>query len=264
MIQRPKTLRHAFTLVELLVTISIIALLLAILLPNLSSAREQARSAVCASNIRQLAIANTAYAIDNGDHLVPGARNFLANLHRWHGTRSAVNEPFEPDQGPLVRYLTADGRIRDCPTFRNRIESAATAFELGNGGYGYNNAFLGRQLKQVTDTLYTVATDRSGVSLTRVRTPAATLMFADSAFTSGQLIEYSFAEPRFHPEYPARTDPSIHFRHRERANIAWADGHVDRKRYTFSHRSGLYLGDPARHRVGWFGQSDDNRMFDLD
>lgn len=255
---------RAFTLIELLISISIIALLLAILLPSLSTAREQARSAVCASNIRQITIANLAYTVDYNDHLVPGAKNFLTNLHRWHGTRLAVNEPFDPTTGPLVPYLTADKKIRTCPTFHRFLESTANAFELGNGGYGYNNAFLGRQLKRVTADLYTVESDQSGVSLTRVHNPAATLMFADAAFTSSQLIEYSFAEPRFHPQFPARTDPSIHFRHHDHANIAWADGHVDRQRFTFTHSSGLYTGDPAQFRVGWFGQSDDNRFFDLD
>ncbi len=260
----PRQSQSAFTLVELLITISIISLLLAILLPSLSSAREQARTTVCASNIRQITIANLAYSIDHNDHLCPGAKNFLTNLHRWHGSRPFVNQPFNPTSGPLVPYLSADKKIRNCPTFRRFSEFATNAFELGNGGYGYNNAFLGRQLKKITPTLYTVESDQSGVSLTRVHAPANTLLFADAAFAATQPIEYSFAEPRFHPEYPARTDPSIHFRHQNNANVAWSDGHVDRKPLTFTHSSGLYDGDTEKLRIGWFGRSDDNRFFDLD
>jgi prepilin-type N-terminal cleavage/methylation domain-containing protein/prepilin-type processing-associated H-X9-DG protein len=62
--------RKGFTLVELLVVISIIALLIAILLPSLSGAREQAKQTVCASNLRSLMLAIHTYAVANDDYLV--------------------------------------------------------------------------------------------------------------------------------------------------------------------------------------------------
>lgn len=64
-------MRHrGFTLVELLVVIAIIALLISLLLPSLSTARQQARRTVCASNLRSLALAVHAYANDHQDRLV--------------------------------------------------------------------------------------------------------------------------------------------------------------------------------------------------
>lgn len=77
---RQRTRAGGFTLVELLVVISIIALLIAILLPSLKKAREQTKETVCACNLRSLMQAVEAYAVSNNDYLVTAGLSHGGNV----------------------------------------------------------------------------------------------------------------------------------------------------------------------------------------
>ena len=77
---------RAFTLVELLVVVSIIALLVAMLLPALNEARNLAKITVCASNQRQIGIAWNVYLASN-DFTFPRLR---LNIHWFYGGKDPV------------------------------------------------------------------------------------------------------------------------------------------------------------------------------
>lgn len=115
---------RAFTLVELLVVIGIIALLLAILLPALSRVRESAHRAKCLANIAELGRAVLLYAHDNKDHL-PDAGS--GNAPDALMSPRAVGLPPWSNFGPntyvlpsigqlLARYLNDDNRLWICPS----------------------------------------------------------------------------------------------------------------------------------------------------
>jgi prepilin-type N-terminal cleavage/methylation domain-containing protein/prepilin-type processing-associated H-X9-DG protein len=270
-------MRKAFTLLELLVVIAVITLLLGILMPALSTAKSQAKAAVCQSNLRQLTLANTGYATENEAYYVPAASDLYydttGGCHRWHGVRSGPDESFDPLKGPLIAYLSS-GKIKECPErvrFR-KGQSWNESFEKGNGGYGYNMTYIGSLLWQ--SNIITLEDLRKACKattrITEVARPAETLMFADCAMSmdNGVHIEYSFAEPPFLLDegQPNKswgyTSPSIHFRHRGKANVAWSDGHIDARKMADYDGINVYGVKSADMMLGWF-EPIDNTPFDL-
>jgi prepilin-type N-terminal cleavage/methylation domain-containing protein len=104
-------MRAAFTLIEVLVTVAIIALLLAVLVPALSSTREAARAAGCASNLRQIHFACRTYADANRGY-GPAIGEPYAALPNWALVVQATGR----------KYRKADSSLYDaesvlvCPT----------------------------------------------------------------------------------------------------------------------------------------------------
>lgn len=265
----------AFTLIELLVVISVVALLMAILVPALGAARSQSRALACKSNLRQLLLASIGYATENDGSYVPAASDIWdsAGLNRWHGCRDTRDDPFDPLRGPLAGYL-ADGRVKECPAKVDFVKGRdwSANFEQGCGGYGYNMTYIGSRLWQGGVASIQAWKDSYArtTRMAEIASPGETVMFADTAMVKDgkSLIEYSFVEPPFtvyngQPAAGFYMSPSIHFRHRDQANVGWADGHIDRRRMATFDDKNAYGVRSADMKLAWF-EPINNTLFDLE
>ena len=139
--------RPAFTLVELLVVIGIIAVLIGVLLPALSKANRQARMTACLSNQRQLVMALLMYCQENNGTF-PGGQGHTY----WNGTLSyfkgtanwdtnAMN-PYSCNQderaGPtfLTKYVKGSKKIPACPS-EPEIKDTGSDFTNYRTSYWY-------------------------------------------------------------------------------------------------------------------------------
>lgn len=115
--------RHAFSLIELLVVVSIIAALASLLLPAISLVREQARRSVCASNLRQLAMATIAYTDDNDGKVMHGGVSNQGFLGNWNtppqsAVESYLMEATQATSSKAFKFMRCPS-IAYVPTARN-------------------------------------------------------------------------------------------------------------------------------------------------
>ncbi len=240
----------AFTLIELLVVISIIALLISILLPALQSARESARAASCLSNQKQLAICVAIYQTDH-DSFMP--------ISMWQGDWDPVSNPSATPsyavfaQGENIGWkiqlsqangkrLTSNTQMNQtlahgmyrCPStlvkFDNDVNEAYSKVEKLEGGYGWNNTYMGWWY--VNPNNNNVAYGRWPMRQDLMTHPSDSILMGDTfedsfdgsrfpTINTGQRSYNTIAVPSKKPSYVSR-------RHTDTGNFTFADGHCSR------------------------------------
>jgi prepilin-type processing-associated H-X9-DG protein len=261
----------SFTLVELMVVISIILLLASLLMPTLNRSRQSAQSTYCQNNLKQLMMVNSMYLSTWENYVAWGCDRTTTNLVRWHGVRSAVSNSaeYDPTLGPLHPYL--HGKKNPACPYLQAIDSNAPSVERGGGGYGYN-IYVGAR-KYFVDDPNSAEAYKCGIKSSNLSNPDTVVVFSDTAMnvtpsgdvqsnsSKGVLAEYSISNSPFgvankETDTNLEKEPSIHFRHNRLANVAWGDGHVNSEVLEWTWDSHW-----DSKSLGFFGSNLDNTLF---
>ncbi len=222
--------RNAFTLLELLVCIGIIAILCALLLPGLSAIKEKAKATSCSNNFRQLATAMTMYCSENRHY--PGSW--------WIHETVGVDHYVWPKR--LVGYVANNRKILHCPaapsdsawdTNANKTLGAMlstgesdpyginwrTRFSIGYNDWGIMQSHLDDpnypQLGMGGDV--TGPFFKGWISESHIRSPSSMIMFGDG--TDDGMFDASL-DPTELSQWPSK-------RHGNKSNLLFVDGHVE-------------------------------------
>lgn len=185
-------------MIELLVVIAIIAVLAAMLLPALNRARDAARAARCASNLRQLGVALQMYLGDNDGHFFRADDD---NYNTWYNYEPP---PRSKGTSDFLRYL-GTGRnwnagvgwingVLDCPARAN--DTWVTPALNNRVEYAYNDEYWYQKK-----------------SLTSLRRPEGKIAFCEAAHYKISIYNWWWA--------------FILNPHRDRGTCAFLDGHVE-------------------------------------
>jgi prepilin-type processing-associated H-X9-DG protein len=252
----------AFSLIELLVVIGIIALLIALLLPTLSRARETARRLVCLSNLRQMVVAASAYVAESkGRYPVaqysmpnPGGGGFE---YAWDFTTVIVpGAPQTVVPGLLWGPHATNLKIQQCPSFEGSSNSNIDPYT----GYNYNTSYIGHGQGEYGPQ------DANGIvppaKVTQITNTAGTAIFGDGQYSAG-------ADKFMRAPWPSPNDQEMAtgirsagtqgFRHLGKTNVAFCDGHAESLGQRFTSCEETDVGIRAAPGCGFL--SADNGLY---
>jgi prepilin-type N-terminal cleavage/methylation domain-containing protein/prepilin-type processing-associated H-X9-DG protein len=215
--------RQAFTLVELLVVISIIAILLALLIPAATSANAQSRTVQCLSNLRQLYLAAEQYCESSKGYYpiayYAESRPPLSISYNWDFTTTTNTATGQISSSPGLLWVgSVSAPIQQCPAYDGKSNTAADPYT----GYNYNASYIGGG--KFASAVF------PPIKAVKILRPSRCAIFGDGQFYGGadKFMRSPFPGPAdSYFNFASASSGTQGYRHRGKTNVVFADGHAD-------------------------------------
>lgn len=250
----PRNLARGFTLIELLVVVAIIALLVGILLPALGSARDSARSVLCISNLRTLAMTTQQFAEDHDGDLPKSSHSAGFNALPWAATL------YEPITGRAFEgssyswddagWWEATNTHYRCPHDRREspIAQPGLPFSLPALSYGLN-AYFELTSREIDPSKPGNNIRATWGKLASIPRPSGTVLMGElvDSVSRDHIMAHFWRTMGVNPE----SEVAMHRHHESGSGYAWLDGHASTDAFseTFDPTNSIDRWNPADRKL---------------
>jgi prepilin-type N-terminal cleavage/methylation domain-containing protein/prepilin-type processing-associated H-X9-DG protein len=218
----------AFTLIEILVVIAIIAILMAIITPAMRKAKEAARETICKSNLRSVGLGILLYLQDNDNR---AADSFRSNGFFWYDAAGRLRKTNDENAywGVAYKDYLKQTKVFGCPSFRHVSELIYpnNPVLIREAAFGLNSNFSGKKGTDIRNhARFIIAHDHAEPKMEQDSRD----MFYNNGPGTTNLTDYrqnGFRARFYRGIFRHNIKSAEPFKTAGRSNILWLDGHVE-------------------------------------
>jgi prepilin-type N-terminal cleavage/methylation domain-containing protein/prepilin-type processing-associated H-X9-DG protein len=239
-VHAPARERAAFTLIELLIVIAIMAVLAALLLSALSQAKSRAQTTVCLNNLKQLQLAWLMYCDENGDQVPYNRQAINWNMYQANWVWGAMSYETELDEPGFWTHADSTNTALLLDPRRSQLGPYIKSYSVFKcpadkswillGGERHPRVRSYTMNYQIGDYLAEVAYTTNYTRLSGIGSPAWLFIDTHEDTTLDGWFEFSRPSALFPPQnYGWLSIPAS--RHNGRGLISFSDGHVEQHKW---------------------------------